>query len=93
MLIVAIVAVAVGVTALVKMSAMAANGQYIYGQNLMPITYLTESQYALEEAKVDAAQYVLNMDRPAKQPERTRQPQGRRRRDRQGLRRVHARST
>src|SRR4051794_36006796 len=69
-LIVAAVAVAVGVTALVKMSTMAANGEYIYSQNLLPITYLSSVEYALEEAKVDAAQYVLNMDRPEKQPER-----------------------
>src|SRR5690348_2367198 len=69
-LIVAAVAVAVGLTALVKMSAMAANSRYIYDQNLLPITQLTQVEYALEEAKVDTAQYVLNMDRPAKQPER-----------------------
>jgi methyl-accepting chemotaxis protein len=49
---------------------MAANSQYIYGQSLLPITYLTHIEYALEEAKVDTAQYVLNMDRPSKQPER-----------------------
>ncbi|MGZ4648279.1 MAG: methyl-accepting chemotaxis protein, partial [Blastococcus sp.] len=69
-MIVAAVAVGVGVTALVKMSGMAANSQYLYSQNLLPITYLTQVEYALEEAKVDTAQYVLNMDRPAKQPER-----------------------
>src|SRR3954447_13921402 len=69
-LIVAAVAVAVGLTALVKMSAMAANSDYIYNQNLRPITYLTQVDYSLEEAKVDTAQYVLNMDRPEKQPER-----------------------
>ncbi|HEV7187803.1 MAG TPA: MCP four helix bundle domain-containing protein, partial [Blastococcus sp.] len=69
-LIVAVVAVAVGVTALVKMSGMAANSKYIYNQNLLPITYLDQVEYNLEEAKVDTAQYVLNMDRPAKQPER-----------------------
>src|SRR4051794_27118445 len=69
-LIVAAVAVAVGVTALVKMSGMAANSQYIYSQNLLPITSLSAVEYALEEAKVDTGQYVLNMDRPEKQPER-----------------------
>jgi methyl-accepting chemotaxis protein len=69
-LLVAVVAVAVGVTALVKMSGMAANSRYMYSQNLLPITYLDQVEYALEEAKVDTAQYVLNMDRPAKQPER-----------------------
>src|SRR3954468_23388522 len=69
-LIVAAVALAVGLTALVKMSGMAANSDYIYNQNLLPITYLAQVDYALEEAKVDAAQYVLNMDRPEKQPER-----------------------
>ena len=36
----------------------------------MPITDLDQVEYALEEAKVDTAQYVLNMDRPDKQPER-----------------------
>ncbi|MFL6096731.1 MAG: MCP four helix bundle domain-containing protein, partial [Blastococcus sp.] len=69
-LIVAAVAVVVGVTALVKMSEMAANSEYIYGQNLLPITYLDQVEYALEEAKVETAQFVLNMDRPEKQPER-----------------------
>src|SRR5690348_10532812 len=69
-LVVAAVAVAVGVTALVKINAVAADGEYIYSQNLVPITDLEQVQYALEEVKVDTAQYVLNMDRPDKQPER-----------------------
>jgi methyl-accepting chemotaxis protein len=67
---VALVAVAVGATALVRMSGMEANSRYIYSQGLLPITYLDKVEYGLEEAKVDTAQYVLNMDRPSKQPER-----------------------
>ena len=69
-LIVAAVAVAVGVTALLKMSTINANGRAVYDQNLVPISDLERVEYGIEEAKVDTAQYVLNMDRPAKQPER-----------------------
>ncbi|MCU1613085.1 MAG: methyl-accepting chemotaxis protein, partial [Frankiales bacterium] len=69
-LIVAAVAVAVGVVALVKMNTIAVNGRYVYSQNLLPIVSLERVEYALEEAKVDAAQYALDMDRPEKQPER-----------------------
>jgi methyl-accepting chemotaxis protein len=69
-LLVAVVAVAVGATALIKMNTIAADGRYVYSQNLVPIADLSAVQYGLEEAKVDAAQYVLNMDRPEKQPER-----------------------
>jgi methyl-accepting chemotaxis protein len=69
-LIVAAVALAVGITALVKMNVMADDGRYVYSQSLVPINDLEKVEYGLEEAKVDAAQYVLNIDRPAKQPER-----------------------
>src|SRR5690242_8567082 len=68
--IVAAVAVAVGVTGLLKMATIAADGRAVYNRNLVPITDLEKVEYGLEESKVDAAQYVLNMDRPAKQPER-----------------------
>jgi methyl-accepting chemotaxis protein len=71
-LVVAVVAVAVGVTALLKMNTIATNGRHVYSQNLVPIVDLQKVQHALEEAKVDTAQYVLNMDRPEKQPERIR---------------------
>jgi methyl-accepting chemotaxis protein len=57
-LVIAVVAVVVGVTALVKMDMIAGNGDYIYSQNLLPIAQLGEAQHALSEAKVDLAQYT-----------------------------------
>jgi methyl-accepting chemotaxis protein len=63
-LVVAVVAVAVGVTALVRMAGMAQDERTIYSQNLVPIADLGQVQHSLSEAKQDLSQYVLNSGAP-----------------------------
>jgi methyl-accepting chemotaxis protein len=68
--IVAVVAIAVGLTALAKIGAVAGNADTIYAKNLQATAALGQVQHTLSETKIDIAQFVLNADRPAKQAER-----------------------
>jgi methyl-accepting chemotaxis protein len=65
-LIVAAVAVGVGLTALSSMSSMAGDGDYVYSQNLVPIVDVSEVRYRLSQTQQDVSQYVLASDDPAR---------------------------
>jgi methyl-accepting chemotaxis protein len=65
--IVAVVAVAVGLTALSKLASVSANVDDMYRNNLQAIAALGRAQHDQSETKVDMNQYVLAADQPAKQ--------------------------
>jgi methyl-accepting chemotaxis protein len=65
--IMAVVAVAVGLTAISKLDAVAANADDLYASCLQSIAALGRAQHDLSETKVDVSQFVLNADQPAKQ--------------------------